>query len=229
MQQQAEGVDVRALVELNRRAVTESVRIVGFVRPDQLALQTPCADWDLGRLLSHMIAQHRGFTAAARGKGDDLSVWRESTTGHDPVPAYTASAGELIEAFAADDIEGRSFHLPEVRNGGPFPASLAIAFHLVDYVAHGWDVARSIGVETAYPGAVIRAALRVAAAIPDGDERLAPGAAFAPAVAAPGDAAPDDAVRITGSGEAAGSENAAADMDQLLRILGRDPGWSPRN
>jgi uncharacterized protein (TIGR03086 family) len=173
-----------------------------------------------------MMAQHCGFTAAARGKGDDLSVWRESTPGHDPVPAYAASAGEVIEAFAADDIEGRAFHLPEVRNGGPFPASLAIAFHLVDYVAHGWDVARSIGVETAYPDPVIRAALRVAAAIPEGDERLAPGAAFAPAVAAP-----DDAVRITGSGEAAGSADAgaAADMDRLLRMLGRDPGWSPRN
>jgi len=36
-------------------------------------------------------------------------------------------------------------YLPEVRAGITVPAPIAIGFHLVDYVAHGWDVARTLG------------------------------------------------------------------------------------
>ena len=61
--------------DLDRRALAVTVRIVGAVRGDQLDLPTPCADWTLRQLLGHMIGQHYGFAAAARGEPSDLSVW----------------------------------------------------------------------------------------------------------------------------------------------------------
>ncbi len=56
--------DIRVL---HRRALQVSVDAVNRVRPDQLALPTPCAEWDLGRLLAHMTGQNHGFAAVARG------------------------------------------------------------------------------------------------------------------------------------------------------------------
>ena len=62
---------------LNRRTLATTIEIVDAVRADQLDLPTPCAEWTLRQLLGHMIGQHYGFAAAARGKTSDLSVWAD--------------------------------------------------------------------------------------------------------------------------------------------------------
>jgi uncharacterized protein (TIGR03086 family) len=85
-----------------------------------------------------------------------------------------------------------------------FPGRQAIAFHLVDYVVHGWDVARSLGVGFEPEPEVLAVALKVAQAVPDGPGRLEPGSAFRPAVAAPGRENP---------------------LDQIVALLGRSPDW----
>jgi hypothetical protein len=81
---------------------------------------------------------------------------------------------------------------------------MAIGFHFVDYVVHGWDVARSIGTSLELPDDVIAAALPVALAVPDGEFRAAAGAPFQPAV---------------------GGDESAAGLDRILLHLGRSPAW----
>src|SRR5690606_16196206 len=66
--------------------------------------------------------------------------------GDDPVGAYLESAEEVVAAFAAGGVLQRPFPLPELR-AEPFPAEQAISFHLIDYVVHSWDVARTLGLE----------------------------------------------------------------------------------
>jgi hypothetical protein len=46
---------------------------------------------------------------------------------------------------------------------------MAIGFYFVDYVVHGWDVARSIDVAFELPNDVITAVLPLTLAVPDGD------------------------------------------------------------
>jgi hypothetical protein len=74
--------------------------------------------------------------------------------------------------------------LPEI-TPRPIPGRFAIGFHLVDYVVHGWDVARTLGIAYELPPDVLAAALPIAEAVPAGDARLAPGAAFAPPLTDP--------------------------------------------
>ena len=143
------------VVDLDRRAVEVSAGIAAHITAGQLTRPTPCAGWNLADLLSHMIAQHYGFAAAA--------------------------AHRVIAAFAADDVLQRSFWLPEIRGGISLRARTAIGFHLVDYVVHGWDVAAALGVPADYPPDVVAAALAIAEQVPDDASRLADGAAFQPA------------------------------------------------
>jgi uncharacterized protein (TIGR03086 family) len=185
------------------RAVRATVPIVAQVRPLDLALPTPCAAWDLGHLLAHMTVQHRGFAAAAAGHGGDLDTWRPRPPGDDPAREYAEAAEAVIAAFARPDVLDRGFRLPEI-TPRPVPGRLAIGFHLVDYVVHGWDVARTLGLAYELPSDVLAAALPVAEAVPTGESRLVPGAAFAPPVPDPG---PDP-------------------LDRILARLGRDPGWN---
>jgi uncharacterized protein (TIGR03086 family) len=192
------------IIDAHRRAVLASVEVVSRVTAADLGRDTPCAGWHLGDLLTHMTAQHRGFAAAAQGAGADLAAWQPRPLGDDPAGEYATAAHQVLDAFAADGVLARDFALPEITTARTFPGAEAITFHLVDYVAHGWDVARSLGLPYELDPEVLELALRIAKAVPDGESRLAPGAAFAPAVSVP--------------------ENAPA-LDLVVALLGRSPAW----
>jgi uncharacterized protein (TIGR03086 family) len=199
--------DIRSL---HRKAVEASVDVVSAVTVEDLAKPTPCTGWRLADLLSHMTVQHRGFAAAARGHGADLALWQPETVADavavDPAGTYYAAAAAVIEAFAGEDVLDTAFALPELGPGATFPGSLAIGFHLVDYVVHGWDVARTMGRPFELPPDVVAAALPLAFAVPDGDFRAGDNAMFGPAVS------PTEPTN---------------DLDRILAHLGRSPQWKP--
>jgi uncharacterized protein (TIGR03086 family) len=208
-------------------ATRGSAELVARLAVSDLARPTPCAEWDLQALLEHMITQHRGFAAAAAGRGGDLAVWQQVPLA-DPIGAYPAAAEEVLAAFATafapflavtsaptsastptsagapagDGGPEPLFVLPEIARAPSFPGRVAVSFHLVDYVVHGWDVARTVGLPYAPPPFVLEAALPVARAVPDGPDRVA----FA-------------------SGLAVASD--AGMLDEILLRLGRDPQWQP--
>lgn len=188
------------LLALHRTAVRTSVEIVSQVSADDLGKPTPCSEWTLAELLAHMTAQHHGFAAAARGKGGDLAAWKVSVSSR-PVADYAEAAEDVLAAFAEPEVPQREFELPEF--GARFPAMQAIGFHLIDYVVHGWDVARSLGLDHRLALELAEPALRIALAVPDGESRLKPGAPFAPAIAA------DD----------------EDPLNRVLTALGRSPKW----
>jgi uncharacterized protein (TIGR03086 family) len=193
-------------LDRSRRTLEQTIVITSGITPDQLGLPTPCAGWDLRQLLGHMIGQHNGFAAAARGETSDLSVWADQPPGDDPAGDYAAATTAVIKAFSADGVLGRKMWLPEIREGGLFRAELAIGFfHFIDYVVHGWDVAAAIGVEPGFDPDLVHAALEQAARVPGGDARLGPGAAFRPGVTVPQD---------------------APELDRVVAMLGRSPDWT---
>ena len=193
---------------LHRIAVLQSIDIVNTVRAADLDRPTPCEGWNLADLLAHMTVQHRGFAAAARGSGADPDTWRiESVIDAvraDPGRAYADAAHDVLDAFAADGTPDTPFELPEFGEGAVFPGDMAMGFHFVDYVVHGWDVAASLGVPYELPAEVVTAVLPLALAVPDGDFRTGDAAPFAPAV------------------EPAGTDF-EDDFERILRHLGRRP------
>jgi uncharacterized protein (TIGR03086 family) len=199
------GHPVSDIVALDARVVRASVQAVSQVRAADLARPTPCGDWTLAELIAHMTGQHDGFAAAAAGGGADLARWRSAGAATGPVGEYAAAAGRVLAAFAADGVLDGRFALPEIHPELRFPATQAIGFHLVDYVVHGWDVARSLG----WPGYVLDpdllgTALLIARSVPDDERRRRPAAAFAPRVPA---------------------EDSLSPLDQIVALLGRRPQW----
>jgi len=194
-------MDIR---ELDRRAVRDSVEVVATVTADDLGRATPCSEWTLGELLAHMTAQHHGFAAAAAGRGADPAEWEEHPLGADAVSAYVTAADRVVAAFAEDGVLERQFAIPAITTKMTFPGAQAIGFHFIDYVVHGWDVARSLDVPFELEDDLAEAALRVARKVPDGPERLEPGAAFRPGLPAPAGAGP---------------------LELVLTMLGRSQNW----
>jgi uncharacterized protein (TIGR03086 family) len=190
------------IVTLDAEAVRTSVGLVERATVADLGLPTPCQGWTLGDLLAHMTAQHYGFAAASAGDGD-LARWLVRTLGDDAVSAYLAASDHVLAAFAAVGVLDRKFPLPEFPGSPTFPPRQAISFHFVDYVVHSWDVAKTLDLPVSFEPALLDVALTVARAVPAGEARLRPGAAFASEVAYSG----------------------GSPLDQIVAILGRSPDW----
>ncbi len=194
----------RDIAALDARVVRATISVVSQVSPADLTRPTPCADWPLSGLLAHMRAQHDGWVAAAAGDGGNLSRWQPGPPAADPVREYAAAAGRVLAAFGADDVLERQFVLAELGPVARFAADQAISFHFIDYLVHGWDVARSLGVDYELEPELLAAALPVARAVPDGGLRQAGMVPFAPAIP------------VTGG---------LSVMDQIVAMLGRSPSW----
>ncbi|MFI5747215.1 TIGR03086 family metal-binding protein [Streptomyces sp. NPDC051644] len=202
------------IVELDRAAVLESVRIVEQARPEDWERPTPCSRWTLRLLVEHMSVQHHGFAAAARGEGGDPSLWEPRPLGADPVGSYRTAACDVLDTFAQPSVLTQEFSLPEINPEGTFPGSVAVGFHFIDYVVHSWDVAAALGMRPEFSAEIIEAALPVALRVPGGERRERPGAAFRPALA-PADRAAADGTATT--------------FDLVLTTLGRSPDWTAPN
>ena len=54
------------------------------------------------------------------------------------------AAADVLDAFSADGVLDATFALPEFGPDATVPGAMAIGFHFVDYVVHGWDAASDI-------------------------------------------------------------------------------------
>ncbi|MFJ5302367.1 TIGR03086 family metal-binding protein [Streptomyces sp. NPDC088350] len=195
------GTDI---VELDRIAVYEALRVVELAQDEDWERDTPCAGWDLRRLVAHMAAQHHGFAAAARGAGGDRAYWQEPQDMGDPARTHRAAATAVLAAFAEPGATEREFALPEL--GASFPGGTAIGFHFIDYVVHAWDVAAALGVTVDLSKDVLDITLVVARLVPTDPAGRGPGFAFAPPLDVPPGTDP---------------------LDETLRLLGRTPEQWP--
>jgi uncharacterized protein (TIGR03086 family) len=195
-------MDIR---ELDRRAMDVTAGIVPVVAPEQWDNPTPCAGWLVRDLLAHIIGQYHGFALAASGQPTTVEDFRPRPVTTDAVSSYTSAAVLVTEAFAEPGVLDRRFHLPEIRDGGSFPARAAIGFHLVDEVAHAWDLAKSIGVPVEFDEQVLAAALSISLQVPNDSASRGAGFAFAPAEAA---------------------DPGLATLDRIVALLGRRPDWT---
>jgi uncharacterized protein (TIGR03086 family) len=197
------------LVTCHREVMEISIAAVEHLAVGDLARPTPCDGWSLHQLLAHMIGQNIGFAAAAASPdaGQDRAVFADRPVGDHPAVEYADSARRVIDAFSDPDLLSRTMYLPEVRGGMTFPARVAIGFHLVDYVVHSWDVARSLGTTVSFGDDVLSAALAVAEAVPEEAKGIDVATAFGLAV------------RIHGGSV----------LDRIVATLGRSPDWrAPR-
>jgi uncharacterized protein (TIGR03086 family) len=112
----------------------------------------------------------------------------------------------VLDACSADGVLDATFALPEFGPDATVPGAMAIGFHFVDYVVHGWDVARSVDAPFELPADVIDAVLPLTLAVPDGEFRETEASPFARAITA---------------------TDATNDLDRILLHLGRSPAWAP--
>jgi uncharacterized protein (TIGR03086 family) len=122
-------------VELLAGAISYMLGVCAPIGAAELALPTPCPDWNLAMLLGHLCQSMADLETALRTGRLDLyePVGR---AGGDPVEALRDGAAQLLCA-------GYCYGGPEcfVAVGGlPMPAGLVACTGAVEIAVHGWDV-----------------------------------------------------------------------------------------
>ena len=131
--------------ELHHRAMAQTGNIVAAVSSDQLTLPTPCTEYDVRALLSHIVGGLNRIAIMGEG-GDALAVAPRA----DGVPddgwlaAYRTASARARAAWADD---ARLDALVEVP-WGKVPGRIALSGYVQEILTHGWDLARATGQPT---------------------------------------------------------------------------------
>ncbi|MFI1260639.1 MULTISPECIES: TIGR03086 family metal-binding protein [Streptomyces] len=176
-----DGTDPDRVLYAYEQVVRDVLPLIAAVRPEDLALPTPCAAWTVRQLLDHMVWEI--LMAASIAEGAPRTDHAADHLGGDHVAAFRDAARAARTAFTDSGMLHRTY--------GPYhaPGAMIVQQVVVELLAHGWDLARATGAPTALApevaGETLAAAHRIYGAAPRTEgssfapERLAPPGASA--------------------------------------------------
>jgi uncharacterized protein (TIGR03086 family) len=139
-------------------AVATGGRVVAAVRPDQLGLPTPCADFTVRDLLGHLVSVLDRVALLGRG-GNPF----EPGTAHEApvVPddgwatAWTGAAHRVQAVWADDAVLSLPMTLPWLTA----PGAVVLASYTSELTVHTWDLATAIGAGVQFDDRVVEVSL----------------------------------------------------------------------
>jgi uncharacterized protein (TIGR03086 family) len=184
--------------------LADLAEVVAAVEPGQLSAPTPCAEYDVAALRTHVLGWLSFFAAAVEDPaGEAPRPDPEKAT----APDDASDAADRVRRDAAriaaavrSGIAGK----PVTIIGMTLPGEQALGMMLMEYLAHGSDLAAAIGHRWEPAPEAAELGLAAARGMLSDDFR-GPGKSFGPAVPVPDD---------------------APALEQLLAFSGRNPDWS---
>ncbi|MCU1350798.1 MAG: hypothetical protein JWM05_7 [Acidimicrobiales bacterium] len=190
----AKGTKTMELLDALAQTFDHASGTIGGVRADQLADTTPCTEWDVRTLLSHLtgVVTNMGLGASGSPLLADTSAFQ---IGDEPAIQFRSAADGTIAAWTARNLADTV----DV-GAGPMPAQVAMTINLVDTATHTWDVARATGQPDELPGELGPFVLDLAHGFVN-----------------------DDVRNFAGIGPAIPVDPAATPTTQLAAFMGRQP------
>lgn len=142
-----------------RAALDWVAGLAADVRPDQLALPTPCPEFDVRALLGHLITTVRRAVAIAEGTSPlDVPVVVTDVADHDLAVIYAQDAKRALDAWADEARLDAVVTVP----WGQVPGRGAVGAYTNEALVHGWDLAVATGQDSETDPALAEAVLAVA-------------------------------------------------------------------
>jgi uncharacterized protein (TIGR03086 family) len=128
--------------------------LVAAVGPDRWTAPTPCTDWDVRALVSHVVAGNIMFAGILSGR-TTLEDFRRTppgdVLGDRPVDAFGEAGRAVVSAFELPGVLERPVTVPF----GTVPGAVALHLRITEILVHGWDLARAIGRPPGFDDAVV--------------------------------------------------------------------------
>lgn len=131
-------------LERYRRAAALTDEFIARIRPEQLGDPTPCTEWTVRDLLTHVVGNQYGFAEwATEGARSD----RGYTLPEDFLGAYREGVRQVTAALETPGVAERTYRTPI----GEGPGVLLVEVLFNDTLVHAWDLARATGQPTDFP------------------------------------------------------------------------------
>jgi uncharacterized protein (TIGR03086 family) len=134
-------------------ARAEFARLVALIPIAALDDPTPCSEWDLRRLLNHVVTGTQWFTTVVLGEPAPDRVADQILS--DPSAAFARRADEFRAAMAAPGALQGTYSHP----AGEVSGERYLMMRVNEYLCHGWDVAMTIGATPEFSSELARKCL----------------------------------------------------------------------
>lgn len=142
-------------LDLLSRALDQTAEVIAAVPEGRTNAPTPCASWDVGTLLDHLVHDLRQFTVSATGGKPDRTA-PAPHIGHGWLGEFREGAETLLDTWRkAGDLTG-TITLPGL---GEVPARFPVDQQTAEFATHVWDLARATGQQADLDPEVARASL----------------------------------------------------------------------
>ncbi|MET8245956.1 TIGR03086 family metal-binding protein [Streptomyces sp. NPDC005202] len=128
---------------LYTRATEQAAALIKTVRPEQLAGPTPCTEFDVRTLLSHVVGGTVRIAVVGEG-GDGLAVrpFADGVEDDGWVAAYDEVRTRVLKAWAGDERLAATVRVPW---GAVIPGRAALSGYVMELVTHTWDLNEALG------------------------------------------------------------------------------------
>ena len=148
------------VADWHTRALDATGRVVTNIPAGRWRARTPCPEWDVRGLVSHLVSGN--LWAAELGTGGTMELVGDrldgDVLGAEPAAAYAASARAASDAFHRPG----ALDAPCAVSYGPVPGSVYAGHRLIDVLIHGWDLATATGQDAAIDDDLVAACRQVA-------------------------------------------------------------------
>jgi uncharacterized protein (TIGR03086 family) len=151
--------------------------LVAGVGADQWDAPTPCDEWTVADLVTHMVAGNYVFVSILHGTplAEARAAAAAVQPGDDLAERYRDAAAQLVAAYGQPGVLAAMFTIPV----GTMPGLGTMHIRLVEMLVHGWDLAQATGQATAFPDDLVEQELAFTgpqlAAVPPGRSPFRPG------------------------------------------------------
>jgi uncharacterized protein (TIGR03086 family) len=143
--------------ELLVRVVNGLKHVVDGVRPEQMAVPTPCTEWDVRGVVNHVTGGAIMFAdCVENGAISDEEFGRlmsSDLVADQPSAVFGAAADRAVAAFGQPGALDRMVTLPF----GTMPAGVAANIAVFDLLVHALDIARATGQTAPFEADVLQA------------------------------------------------------------------------
>jgi uncharacterized protein (TIGR03086 family) len=143
-----------AIVDDLARASAVVGDLIDRIAAGQWAAPTPCAEWNVRDLVSHLVGLNLVFVAMLQGS--PMPERGTDRLGTNPAGAYRQSATALQAAATLPGVLERSQATPL----GVATGADRLRWRIADLLVHGWDLRQATGAPAELPGDLVEQALQ---------------------------------------------------------------------
>ncbi|MBM3940129.1 MAG: TIGR03086 family protein [SAR202 cluster bacterium] len=127
------------ILALYEDAVKQTRGFVAAVRPEQLRLATPCTEWNVQKLLDHIVELPGFYAGILTGRRPTLIA-----PGSGSLETFDSATTTLIQTSKQPGVLARKFSSPQ----GSMSGAQFLLSAFLDMLIHGWDLAYATGQDT---------------------------------------------------------------------------------